>query len=293
MSIDNRAFALSDSGLPDGISPRDIRRDFRMVHRGVYAEAGSPLSPTETIRAAWLKAGPDSVVAGVSAAVLHGATFFDHGTTVELIRPPTGQARRYNDVRVHRTELHPADVVVVDGMPVTSPVKTAFDLGRRAPAWLALAHLDDLTRATDLDHMELWRFVSAHPAVRNIRQLRGLVPWIDAGAESSGESWTRHLILADGLPRPETQVKVYDDQGTIVAKLDLAYRREKIGVEFDGFDHHYSDEQRRSNADRDRRTAGLGWHTERRNSVQLSDDPLGFLAHLRGLLDARGRRRGR
>ncbi|WP_299576033.1 type IV toxin-antitoxin system AbiEi family antitoxin [uncultured Williamsia sp.] len=293
MSIDNRPFALGDHSLPGHIRPRDIRRDFRMVHRGVYAEAAVPLSPVETIRAAWLRAGPDSVVGGISAAVLHGATFFDHGATVELIRPPTGQARRFNDVRVHRTELNPADVVVVDGMPVTSPIRTAFDLGRRSPAWIALAHLDDLTRATDLDHMELWRFVVAHPAVRNIRQLRGLVPWIDAGAESSGESWTRHLILADGLPRPETQVKVYDEHGTIIAKFDLAYRREKIGVEFDGFEYHYSDDQRLSNATRDRQTSGLGWHTERRNSVQLSGDPIGFLSCLRGLLDSRGRRRGR
>ncbi|GAA1911020.1 DUF559 domain-containing protein [Williamsia serinedens] len=264
-----------------------------MVHRGVYAEAASPLTAVETIRAGWLRAGPDSVVAGVSAAVLHGGTFFDHGATVELIRPPTGQGRRFNDVRIHRTEVNPADVVVIDGMPVTSPIRTAFDLGRRTPAWLALAHLDDLTRATDFDHMDLWRFVVAHPAVRNIRQLRGLVPWIDAGAESSGESWTRFLMLDGGLPKPETQVKVYDEAGVIIAKFDLAYRREKIGVEFDGFEYHYSEDQRLSNAARDRQTAALGWHTERRNSVQLSGDPGGFLAQLRGLLDARGRRRGR
>ncbi|MGZ8176911.1 type IV toxin-antitoxin system AbiEi family antitoxin [Williamsia sp. SKLECPSW1] len=291
MSDPIRPFLVTAQGLPAGMTPRVVARDYLRLHRGVYAEPGVPLSSVETIRAAWLRAGPDTVVGGVSAAVLHGATFFDHGDHVELLRHPNGQGRRSRNVRIIRADLDPVDVVVVDGMPTTSPVRTAYDLGRRTPGWLALAHLDDLTRATDLDLAELWRFVVDHPGVRGIRQIRGLIPWIDPGAESSGESWTRHLILADGLPRPETQVNVFDATGRIVARFDHAYREEKIGVEFDGFEFHYSAEQRAADAARDRETARLGWHTERRNSRQLSEDPIGFLATLRDLLETRAPRR--
>lgn len=288
---ENRPFLLTDSGLPTWMTPRAITRDFVRLHRGVYADPGVPLDPVETIRAAWLRAGPDTVVGGVSAAVLHGAAFFDHGKHVELIRDPNGQGRRTRDVRIIRAEIDAVDVMTVHGMPVTSPVRTAFDLGRRGPAWIGLAHLDDITRATDLDLGELWRFIVAHPAVRGVRQIRGLIPWIDPGAESSGESWTRFLILDDGLPKPETQVKVYDETGTIIAKFDLAYREEKIGVEFDGFDFHYTDEQRASDSARDRATGQLGWLTERRNSRQLSHAPDELTTRLRQLLDARAPRR--
>lgn len=287
----NRPFLLTDSGLPTAMTPRAITRDFMRVHRGVYADPGTPLDPVETIRAAWLRAGPDTVVGGISAAVAHGATFFDPGERVELIRHPTGQGRRTRNVRIIRADLDTADVVSVHGMPVTSPVRTAFDLGRRSPGWVGLAHLDDITRATDLDLGALWRFIVAHPAMRGVRQIRGLIPWIDAGAESPGESWTRFLILDGGLPKPETQVKVYDETGMIIAKFDHAYREEKVAVEFDGFDFHYSDERRASDAARDRATARLGWLTLRRNSRQLSDDPHHFLAELRQVLDARTPRR--
>ncbi|MGJ0117845.1 hypothetical protein ACQ7HM_01440 [Williamsia sp. MIQD14] len=192
-----------------------------------------------------------------------------------------------------RADVDPADVVEAHGMPVTSPIRTAFDLGRRGPAWLGLAYLDDLTAATDLDLGALWRFIVSHPAVRGIRQIRGLVPWIDPGAESSGESWMRHLILSDDLPRPETQVRVYNEHGDIVAKFDHAYREEKIGIEFDGFEYHYTAEQRAANTARDRETARLGWSTIRRNSAQLSFDPHGFLAEVTRQLDERARRRRR
>ncbi|MGU3293374.1 hypothetical protein [Williamsia sp. M5A3_1d] len=273
------------------MSPRDIARDFRRVHRGVYADPAVDLGPVETIRAGWLRSGPGAVVGGVSASVLHGAQFFDYRDHVELLRHPTGQGRRTRHVRVVRADVDPADVVHIDGMPVTSAVRTAFDLGRRGPAWLGLAFLDDLTAATDLDLGELWRYIVDHPAMRGIRQIRGLIPWVDTGAESSGESWMRHLILADGLPRPETQVVVRNEHGFKVARFDHAYREEKIGVEFDGFDHHYSDEQRVADAARDAETARLGWVTMRRNSAQLSLDPIGFLTRLDRLLAERAPRR--
>ena len=292
MTIDgNRPFHLSDTGLPESMTPRAIARDFRRVHRGVYADPATELGPIETIRAAWLRSGPDAVVGGVSASVLHGAQFFDYRDHVELLRHPTGQGRRTRHVRVVRADIDPTDIVEIDGMPTTTAMRTAYDLGRRGPAWLGLAFLDDLTAATELDLGELWRYIVDHPGMRGIRQIRGLIPWIDAGAESSGESWMRHLILADGLPRPETQVVLRDERGITVAKFDHAYRAEKIGVEFDGFDYHYSDEQRAADAARDRESARLGWVTLRRNSAQLSLDPIGFLTRLDRLLDERARRR--
>ncbi|MGU3293263.1 hypothetical protein [Williamsia sp. M5A3_1d] len=286
MTID-KPFLIASSQLP----PAVVARDYRRVHRGVYIDPGAELAPIDAIRAAWLRAGPGAVVGGVSAAVMYGVSFYRDEGRLELVRCAHGQGRELDHIRVVRTDLDPRDVLTLDGMPVTSPIRTAYDLGRRAPAWSALGYLDALVDATEMDLGQLWRFIVDHPRTRGVRQIRGLVPWIDPKAESFGESWMRLLVLTADLPRPETQVVIRDGSGRKIARFDHAYRAEKIAFEFDGFDHHYSDEQRESDAARDRATAALGWHTERRNSVQLSDDPIGFVTRIERLRDERAPRR--
>ncbi|MGJ0119834.1 hypothetical protein ACQ7HM_11575 [Williamsia sp. MIQD14] len=286
MTID-KPFLITSSELPQPV----VARDFQRIHRGVYADPRVELAPIDAIRAAWLRAGPGAVVGGVSAATMYGVSFYRDAGRLELFRCPTGQGRELDRIKVVRTDLDPRDVLTLDGMPVTSPIRTAYDLGRRTPTWSALGYLDALVAATDLDRGQLWRFIVDHPRTRGIRQIRGLVPWIDPQAESFGESWMRHLVLAADLPRPETQVVIRGAFGRKIARFDHAYRAEKIAFEFDGFDYHYSEEQRESDAARDRATAELGWHTERRNSVQLRDDPLGFVTRIGRLRDERRPRR--
>ncbi|HEY9312623.1 hypothetical protein [Williamsia sp.] len=93
-----------------------------------------------------------------------------------------------------RSDLAPADVTTIDGIPVLSVLRTAYDLGRRPPEWRALGHLDDLLKATGLEVRDLWRYIVEHPGMRGIRQIRGLIPHIDTKSESPPESWLRLLI---------------------------------------------------------------------------------------------------
>lgn len=158
-----------------------------------------------------------------------------------------------------RTDLSLDDVMVIDGRSATTPVRTAYDLGRRPPQWRALGHLDDLVKATDLDVGVLWRYVVEHPGTRGIRQIRELVPHINPLSESPPESWLRLLIVEGGLPRPEAQISVLDDRGHEFARMDLGYRRLKIGIEFDGIEFHETAEQRAHDAARDARLQRMGW----------------------------------
>lgn len=65
-------------------------------------------------------------------------TYVDHDPDIELIRDLNGQGRRFDSVRITRTDqLGPADVTIMDGLAVTNPVRTAYDLGRRTPDWRA------------------------------------------------------------------------------------------------------------------------------------------------------------
>jgi very-short-patch-repair endonuclease len=70
------------------------------------------------------------------------------------------------------------------------------------------------------------------------------------------ETRVRLLLVLSGLPRPETQVRVEDENGDFVARADMAYRDKRVLIEYDGAWHW----ERRA-ADERRREAmrNLGW----------------------------------
>jgi len=51
------------------------------------------------------------------------------------------------------------------------------------------------------------------------------------------ETRLRLLLAASGLRRPISQYEVRDADGVFVARVDLAYPRQRLALEYDG-DHH-------------------------------------------------------
>lgn len=268
-----------------------VRRDLTRLHRGVYADPAVSLTATDRIHAAYLSAGAGAVVAGLSAQFLHGVHYPDVDGDVEMIRDLRGQGRRRTGVTFLRTDrLAAEDIVEIAGMPVTSAVRTAYDLGRRRPDWLALGHLDDLARSAELDLAALWAYTRDHPRARGICQLRELVPLVDPLAESPGESWTRLIMHRHGLPRPDSQIEVFDENGVLIARFDLGYRRYKIGIDYDGVEYHSSEEQKLHDHRRDGGVMRRGWIPLRTVAAALSADENGEMAKIRGALERRGYR---
>jgi hypothetical protein len=131
------------------------------------------------------------------------------------------------------------EVVTVDGLPVTNPSRTAFDMGRYIKRSAALARLDALMRAAPFSAEAVEFLMRRYGPVRGVRQLRELLPLIDAGSESPKESWLRLLLIDGGLPVPETQIPVLDN-GVPIAFLDMGYRDIQLAIEYDG-DQHRTD----------------------------------------------------
>jgi REase_MTES_1575 len=271
MTLGDRPFWGPDAPLPDGITRRMMERNHRTMHRGVRVSTTKVLGPHEMIDGAMLRAGPSAVLSGLSAAFLHGIAWYDTDSDIEISRHSTGQGRCRGGVRVVRSDLSVDDVMLIDGWRVTTPIRTAYDLGRRAPHWRALGHLDDLVKAADIDLDLLWRYVVEHPGTRGIRQIRELIPHINALSESPPESWLRLLIVEGELPRPEAQISVLDDNGYEFARMDLGYRRFKIGIEFDGIEFHETADQRAHDAARDARLRRLGWAIVRVTGDRMRD----------------------
>lgn len=151
-----------------GLSGVDLKRladsgKLSRVRHGVYALPSAGVDPLQDLRAAWLAASGngDVVVSGTSAAAVHGL-----GDLVPAVHEFTAPVRRQSaqrDVRFHRAELSKSDVTVVDGLPVTSVVRTVTDL---AGASLDSGHLagvlSDAVEDRDVDVEQLARALSPH-----------------------------------------------------------------------------------------------------------------------------------
>lgn len=236
----------------------------RRVLRGVYVPAD--LDDTLELRAtcASLVVAPGSVVRDRTAAWIHGVDVLTH-TEHELLPPVETCVPRFRapsdrlGVDGGTRDLAPQDVMTVHGLSVTTPLRTALDLGCNLRRRDALAALDQFARVHGLTREEMARTAQRYFRRRGVVQLRRLIPLADGRAESHRESWTRLEILDAGLPAPELQYWIEID-GVPTYRLDHAYPRHRVAVEYDGEDFHDRTEAQRRH-DRERRAwlEAHGW----------------------------------
>lgn len=277
-----RASEALDAGL---LTFRELRRFHAGIYPGVWAPRGVELSAVDRARAAWLWSRRQGVLAGLSASALLGAKWVEPDAAAELVlsnrRPPPR-------ITVHSDTLLPEEIVTRHQMPVTTPERTAFDLGRRLPLVEGVQRIDALMNATDIKPADIDEVAQRHPGVRGLRQLRQTLELVDGGAESPYESLTRLLLVQAGFPRPETQIRVLDRSGRVVARIDLGWSQYRVGVDFEGA-HHWTDpRQRTADAERYWLLPRLGWNDIRLTSGMLHNQPRVFLERVGEALIARG-----
>jgi hypothetical protein len=101
--------------------------------------------------------------------------------------------------------------------------------------------------------------LSRYRGRRGVVQLRELVPLADPRAESPRESQVRLAIHDDNLPAPELQWWVIEG-GVPMFRLDLAYPKHRVAVEYDGEEFHdRTQEQREADAERREWLRRRGW----------------------------------
>ncbi|WP_046321000.1 hypothetical protein [Mycobacterium sp. UM_Kg1] len=233
-----------------------LRSRHRLVYPGVYLPAGKPVTPVNRAQAAWLWSRRRAVPAGRSAAALHGAKWLDAGYPAELHyanrRPPPG-------IRTWADELADDEVTAVGGIPVTTPLRTAFDIASRYRLDAAVATIDALARSTRLKVADIELFAQRYPGHRGIRNARAAIGLVDPGAESPRETWLRLLLIRAGFPRPTTQIPVYGKYRTLVAVVDMGWEEIKVGVDYEGDHHRRSARQFNHDIRRAEALAEMGW----------------------------------
>jgi very-short-patch-repair endonuclease len=243
------------------VTRSQLRTRYRPVFRDVYIARDTELTASTKARAAWLSTG--ATLAGLSAAAVLGTKWLDGAAPAEIVR-----ADRHGQpgIVVRSYLLAGGEVCTVGGMRVTTAARTAFDLGRSLPVARAVPILDALLNATGVKPAHVIAVADLHQGARGIRRMRTALDLVDGGSESPQETRLRLLLVAAGLPKPETQIEFRD----LHIRVDMGWREYKVAVEYDGIQHWDNRYQRSWDIERIALLEAVGWIVVRVSAEMLS-----------------------
>ena len=221
--------------------PRFVR-----VFPDVYCPAEAEQSLTLRSLAAYrLVEHRGGIVSGYSAAELHGASCARRDAPAEVTVPGTG-VPDCPGLIVHRDTLvvdpDHAEIIRRKGVRLTSTIRTAYDLARRAPDLTeAVVAVDALAREGRFDPDLLLNMFLRHRGTRGTDRLFHVLAHAERKSGSPMESRLRMLLVLAGLPRPVAQHPVQYPEMRRAVWLDLAYPDERIGIEYEGAEHFTPD----------------------------------------------------
>jgi very-short-patch-repair endonuclease len=241
------------------IDHRVHMREWVAVDHGVYRASETPTSWLQRLMAACL-AGP-AVASHRAAAELWGFPGFGNGLVeVTALRH---KRRKPSDVIWHETvRLDERQATVVEGVPVTRPLRTIIDLGAVVDEASLLVALDDVLRrrlaslqglAAELEAWGERRRGSGR--VRRALALRVGEPIPESILETEFEE----LVRREGLPTPSRQWRLRHPDGTLLARVDFAYPAARLAIEIDGARYHDA----AHDVDRQNDIEGIGWRVLR------------------------------
>ncbi|MEO6309634.1 MAG: hypothetical protein ABIO33_03010 [Leifsonia sp.] len=169
------------------------------------------------ISAALLTRQTHAVVSHLSAARIWGLPIFGRWPREVHLMALGGRTRESkNGIRWHHDVLHEGDVVEINGMLVTSRLRTMVDLARTTSFASAVASLDaGLHRQfaspkgipdSDISKDELSEAIRRLGSRRGCRPAKVAGDFADGDAGSAGESVSRAHIFQSGMPAPQLQV---------------------------------------------------------------------------------------
>ena len=278
-------FVGSEAVAAGVVSRHELATRYDAVYRNVYVPRGAVLTPADKAHAAWLWSRRQATVVGVSAAAIHGAKWIDSRLPAELNQRSQHKTK---GIVLHNDALSPDETVVIRGLAVTTPARTAFDLGRRYGRTLAVIRVDALLQATVVQLSAVDALIDHHRGARGIVQLREVIGLADAGAESPQETRTR-LVLTDAGVRPQrTQIDVFNRVGDHVRRIDMGWPEWKVGVEYDGEQHWTNPTIRAKDIDTQVELEALGWRIIRVSAEMLRFRPYTIVERTRTALYAAG-----
>jgi hypothetical protein len=276
---------------------------YQQTSRGFYVPAGVDLSEArQRVLGAAVRTPPGGAVGGWGAARALGVVLCDglalDGRTLLDVPVVTGgrDVRRTPGIDVWTDALADGDVVDVDGVCVTAPLRTCFDGVRRSAELVeAVVFADLMLHAELVDLPGMRAYIDDHAGWRGVQQARRALDLADPLARNGWETRLRMVWLLEArLPRPLCNPPVFDLQGRLLGYPDLLDPDAGTVGEYDGGGHRRLGQHARDNV-REELFEDHGLVVTRATSVDFGDTTALATrmrrAHARGL--RRDRRRDR
>lgn len=234
-----------------GVSLKTLQGDrFRRLTKGVYVAATTVDSHRIQVRGVMLVSPPGTIATGVTGLQLLGV---DVGSRLPMTFATTHlwQVRR-RDVKVMRLKELPPHR---DG--IAAPEH----------CWLIAASslnlLDLVTAGDSLIRKRRATLVRLQSAVqgysgRGVVAARAAVKLVRERVDSPRETWLRLCLVLSGLPMPECNLIIGDDQGPM-GRVDLVYLEYRLIIEYEGDQHRTDRNQWNRDIDRQEDFARDHW----------------------------------
>jgi len=253
----HRVFRGSELVAEGLVTTNQLRhRMWSRFGRDVYVLAEDHETAWARREALRLMTDDSRVACGLTAAWLHGVWEPRPGLPVplQISHPSTthgrevvGHGRRRLTWVTAEDSTMGADVEEVDGIAVTSPLRTCFDLMRNRLLVEAVVVADAFLYRGVVDPLRLALYCQERVRWPGVRRARLAVGLASAFARSAGESRLRAVLLLAGFEQPLVNVPVMDMSGRHVATPDLQVHGKRWAwLEYDGA---YHEEARQHDAD--------------------------------------------
>jgi hypothetical protein len=228
------------------------------LYRGVYSVGHALVPPRGRWLAAVLACGDGAVLSHRSAAA-HWGMRPTSAPKVDVTVPRTSGVRSSARIAVHRPR-DPAERLVRDGIPVTTPGRTLADLATALPR-------RQIEKAAETAEALTLR-VEIPPDHPGAKRLAEILDGYDLGTDTKSDVEDEFLALCDayGIPRPRVNTLV---EGFLV---DFCWPEERLIVETDGRRHLTRAAFERDRA-QDAFLTACGWRVMRFTTRQVRGEP--------------------
>jgi very-short-patch-repair endonuclease len=266
--------------------------DLVCVAPEVFVIAGSPRTWRQSLMVAVLDAGQGACVSHRAAAILLGIARRGMPEVVEITSPRV-RSFRLEDVIVHRPLdlVWARDVVIIDGIPCTGPLRTLLDYGVSeswVEVWDAIERAIQAGLATHRGCEWMLARVSKqgrHGCGPFRRALDERALKMKAPDRGLLEPRMAGLLRRFGLRDYTYQHDAFGDGSTFI---DFAFVAEKVAVEVKGFESHGTPHAMTDDFEREHRLIADGWIVLSFTWNQVVRRPKYVADRIREVLGARG-----
>lgn len=233
--------------------------------------------------AAVLASGPETVLSHWSAAAFWGIR--PNARSVIDVTDPV-KSRSWDGIRRHYKALPADEVTVEEGIPVTTPPRTIFDLAAAESLEVVKAMLREAEFLELRDRLSLWDLIERYPGRRGIRKVKVALEALkdeplderkSLFEDRFGPFLRRHRL---SRPRFNDWILVGDKR----FQVDCLWLEQRQIVELDGLQGHKTRTAFREDRARDRKLRVADYGVTRLTWNQLEDEPGAVASDLRVLL---------